>query len=41
MGALAVETRRPSGQTTLADKISGFEECDDCFLTLDQIQLRF
>jgi hypothetical protein len=31
--ALAVETR-PSGQTTLADEISGFEERDDCFLTL-------
>ena len=27
-------TPRPSGQTTLADKISRFEECDDCFLTL-------
>jgi hypothetical protein len=25
---------RPSGQTTLADKIAGFEQCDDCFLTL-------
>jgi hypothetical protein len=25
---------RPSGEATLADKISGFEECDDCFLTL-------
>jgi hypothetical protein len=25
---------RPSGQTTLADKISRFEECDDCFLAL-------
>src|SRR6516165_11487812 len=25
---------RPSSQTTLADKISGFEEGDDCFLTL-------
>jgi hypothetical protein len=24
----------PSGQTTLADKIAGFEQCDDCFLTL-------
>jgi hypothetical protein len=25
---------RPSGQTALTDKISGFEESDDCFLTL-------
>jgi hypothetical protein len=25
---------RPSGQTTFADKISRFEECDDCFLAL-------
>jgi hypothetical protein len=25
---------RPSGQTTLADEISGFEKRDDCFLTL-------
>src|SRR5262245_47645799 len=25
---------RPSGQTTLADEVSGLEEGDDCFLTL-------
>src|SRR6266513_649163 len=27
-------TPRPFSQTTLADKISRFEECDDCFLAL-------